>query len=452
MLEENERLADLVTLGDLRTQAAALWPRRPEKASAMRHWLGQARGLVDRLPDHEAALQRIRQEAFLSQVVGGVIEESDSSEIVWEKLDAKLRWRLENFSRLIEDLRGMKDLIGDVAARLEVAETIKQRTVDEHAEEWEDAIADIAESDTYGGPELEPQVGLVPLEPDPDSELWEFWVWETGERPERDDETGRWITAAETGMVLVLLRGGTFWMGAQKDNPNEPNYEAEAMDDESPVHQVALRPFLLSKYEMTQAQWQRVIGSNPSYYDEGDSGGPTHPVENVDWSMCTDTCGRIGLILPTEAQWEYACRAGTDTVWWTGGDSRTLEGAANLFDRESLVRNPEISAWGTPMPWVDPYTGHAPVGSFRPNGFGFHDTCGNVWEWCLDWYGPYRLRHRENDGLLQVPEDAECPRANRGGSFDYVASLARSADRNYCTPDFNSRNVGCRPAARVITE
>ncbi|MEW6747895.1 MAG: caspase family protein, partial [Planctomycetota bacterium] len=164
--KEIERLADLVTVRELTAEADRLWPRRPERVPDLRGWLGLARGLLDRLPDHEASLQRIRQEAYLTQVVAGTIEEAETSQILMDKLDRKIRWRLENFTQLVENLLGLKGLVEDVASRLELALSIKQRTVDEHAEEWDDAIADIAESDTYGGLELVPQVGLVPLEPD----------------------------------------------------------------------------------------------------------------------------------------------------------------------------------------------------------------------------------------------------------------------------------------------
>ncbi|MEW6743942.1 MAG: formylglycine-generating enzyme family protein [Planctomycetota bacterium] len=203
---------------------------------------------------------------------------------------------------------------------------------------------------------------------------------------------------------------------------------------------------------MTQAQWERVMGKNPSYYTERGAGGPTHPVQNVDWGMCSATCARIGLVLPTEAQWEYACRGGTATVWWTGDDQATLEGAANLFDRGGPVRNPDVSARGVPMPWADLHRGHAPVGIFRPNAFGLHDIHGNVWEWCLDWYGSYRLGHREGDGLLQAPDGAARYRAGRGGSFFDAAIDARSGNRDHDTPEYRNIILGCRPAARIITE
>ncbi|MEW6742150.1 MAG: SUMF1/EgtB/PvdO family nonheme iron enzyme [Planctomycetota bacterium] len=448
-LREVRLLADLVGTADLEREAAGLWPRRPALIPPMRDWLVKAGELYARLPEHEAAVAATRQEAYLTQVEAGILPQM-ATEPIWDKADTWLRFRYEAFGKLVAATRQIGDLTRDIAARLEMALTIKQRTIDDYADEWEDAIADIAESAHYEGLELEPQVGLVPLEPDPESELWEFWVWETGARPERDDETGRWTITEETGIVLVLLPGGTFNMGATV-NPKGPNYDPQARGDES-VHQVTLAPFFLSKYEMTQGQWQRVMGSNPSYYTGGGAGGPTHPVENVDWSMCSRTCTRMGLVLLTEAQWEYACRGGTDSVWWTGNDPGTLQGAANLFDRESLVRNPEISSWGVPEPWGDPNTVHAPVGSFRPNAFGLHDVHGNVWEWCADWYGSYRLGHREGDGLLQVPEEAAYARVDCGGSFSHAAVYARSALRYYDAPQNRHDNLGCRPARGIMAE
>ncbi|MBI4880854.1 MAG: SUMF1/EgtB/PvdO family nonheme iron enzyme [Planctomycetes bacterium] len=166
-------------------------------------------------------------------------------------------------------------------------------------------------------------MGLVPIGRDPDSGLWEFWHVQTGEKPARDEQ-GRLVLTGQTGMVFVLIPAGTFWMGAQAMDPEGRNYDPEAEGNESDKDdcavQVSLDAFLLSKCEMTQGQWQRFPGSNPSYYSPGSkiAGKATtllHPVEQVSWEECAGLLGRLGLVLPTEAQWECACRAGTDTPW-----------------------------------------------------------------------------------------------------------------------------------------
>jgi formylglycine-generating enzyme required for sulfatase activity len=110
----------------------------------------------------------------------------------------------------------------------------------------------------------------------------------------------------QTGIVMVLLPGGTFHMGAQKTDPNGRNYDPEAEDDEGPVHEVTLRPFLITKHELTQAEWKSVMGSNPSYF----KGDDDRPVENISWDDIQKFEAKTGLTLPTEAEWEYACRGG----------------------------------------------------------------------------------------------------------------------------------------------
>ena len=155
---------------------------------------------------------------------------------------------------------------------------------------------------------------------------------------------------------MITVRGGTFWMGG-----------AEKVD-EQPIHEVTLGDFALGRYLVTQVQWQMVMGSNPSKLQ----GDPNLPVEWISWYDAQEFITRLNrqssivYRLPTEAEWEYACRAGTSTRYCSGDeDSSLLEYA--WFDQNSG------------------FTSH-PVGQRRPNAWGLYDMHGNVFEWCQDWY------------------------------------------------------------------
>jgi formylglycine-generating enzyme required for sulfatase activity len=238
-------------------------------------------------------------------------------------------------------------------------------------------------------------------------------------------------------------------MGAQRSDPDGPNYDKQAESDESPVHEVTLAPFFLARHKLTRGQWRRLAGEQLTGWTEGISYngdritiGPTHPADSMDWDEADRWLRRHGLELPTEAQWEYGCRAGTTTVFWPGGEAKDLQDCANVHDRTSYERYPQ---WGEPAPITDGFRAIAPVASFRANAFGLYDVHGNVWEWCRDWYGSYGTEVREGDGYRLVGSPSGY-RVNRGGTYDDVPSLARSALRSRGAPSFRSINLGLRPA------
>ncbi len=278
----------------------------------------------------------------------------------------ELGWEHDVTADLVRTLDAFGDTVAAVEARLDLPER------------WRDAlarIADRAESPRHDGLTLPPQPGLVPLGPDPASGLWELWHPGSGDRPRRDAD-GRLVPTEASGLVFVLVPGGAFAMGAatsaRAGRPvGSPNVDEQSGEDEADLagrpRRVELQPFLISKYEMTQGQWTRLFGANPSSYDRPDRAA--HPVEMVSWEDCLAALPPAGLDLPTEAQWEYAARGGTSTVWWTGDDPESLAGAADLAQIQSL-----------------------PVGTVGANGFGLHDVVGNVWEWC-----------RERDGYYDAP-------------------------------------------------
>jgi len=352
-----------------------------------------------------------------------------------------------------------------VTDRLRFAETVEEESITNHQDAWDHAIRSIADESlcpAYNGLVTEEQIGLVPIGRDSRSGLWEFAHLQTGEIPERGSD-GTLIITEETGLVFVLIPAGTFHMGAAKPNSEHPigspNADPQAQSDESPVHPVTLGAFFLSKYEMTQAQWRRFMGHNPSYFCQkvwsagwtGDGSPPSfvHPVEQVSWYDCDLALGRLGLLLPTEAQWEYAARAGTTTVRWTGNEIASLQGAANLADGFAKSR-------GAPPDWKcepsleDGYMVHAPVGRFRPNAFGLHDMIGNVWEWCRDGHVLYDQPGAAGDGFRLLP--GVQPSVYRGAAFDSGGEAARVARRHYVTPESRTFVIGLRPSRRLTTE
>ena len=284
---------------------------------------------------------------------------------------------------------------------------------------WADAIAAIASSDRYGGLVLREHDGIVPIGADPVSGLWEFVHLASGapgnEYPRRDSATGRVVPSDSMGIVLVLLPSGSFAMGAQSEFVSEPNYDPLARSDEK-VHRVTLSPFFCSKYEVTRGQWLRMTGSDPSASKPRPD--LTLPVEQVSWNDCTAAMRQCGLKLLTESQWEYAARAATMSCWWTGPDDAAVaNGAVHSVD--------EV----------------APVGSKAANAYGLYDTAGNVWEWCLDSYGPY-----PTDPALDLCASGDPFAVRRGGCYYYSASFCRSANRNGSHPTALSGGIGLRAA------
>jgi formylglycine-generating enzyme required for sulfatase activity len=266
---------------------------------------------------------------------------------------------------------------------------------------------------------------------------------------------GRLVLLDSMGLVFVLIPGGTFEMGAQCTDEAGPNYDPQARKREAPVHDVELSPFFLSKYEMTQGQWERFAGSNPSLYLPnmtvgGRPQGLLHPVEQVSWEECTGLMARMSLALPTEAQWEYACRAGSRTPWWTGSDRESLRGKVNLAD-QSVKR--DGMSWSEIDDWPDLDDGwvvHAPIGTFPANPFGLHEVHGNVWEWCAD--GEDDDFYAKSPRLDPVqPVVGNVARIYRGGSFANAATHARSSNRYDGSPDYKHFSVGLRPARPLRT-
>ena len=223
-----------------------------------------------------------------------------------------------------------------------------------------------------------------------------------------------------SGIRFVRLPGGSFDMGS-------PASEPERSTHEGPVHTVSLSPFLIAKYEVTQAEYAAVMTGNTAGLNATPSSatGDNLPVEQVSWDDLKNADGflaRTGLSLPSEAEWEYACRAGT---------SGPYAGNGNLDD----------------MGWYDGNSGGSThdVGGKLPNQFGLHDMHGNVFEWCEDVYKS-DFYADEVPGFDPVSTSGSPLRVFRGGSWDDLATDCRSAIRTVSLPGFRLDYLGFRPA------
>jgi len=401
-----------------------------------------------------AELQRLEAAISELELVVGEREFADAQDAWWHR----------QLSALVRGIEGLHDaetgLAGEtlaypfgwgVAKRLSFAKTIEERSVTgpDAKRLWTEASAAIASSPKYSGLTLAPQMGLLPIGPDPASGLWEFAHLMTGEPAVRGAD-GKLLLTEATGLVLVLIPDGTFQMGAQSAEPDRPNYDPRAESDEGPVHPVSLSAYLLSKYEMTQGQWLRATGKNPSRYQPpgGLALSLLHPVEQVSWVYSMTQLPRLGLSLPSEAQWEYGARAGTSTSWWTGQDRESLRGKVNLADQTAKNAG---ATWSDIQDWPDLEDGaavHSEVGFYSANGFGLHEVAGNLWEWCLDGYDQNAYgSNRPQDPV--VSWEGSSARVSRGGSFVSTASNARSALRYNNTPGNRDTTLGLRPAQGI---
>jgi formylglycine-generating enzyme required for sulfatase activity/energy-coupling factor transporter ATP-binding protein EcfA2 len=447
------RLSDFRILRALERQAETLWPADPDRIGEYRAWIDRSNELLERLTEHRSTLAEIRNRAFPDAPC------ASHSPPTWTFTRTDDAWWHDTLTQLIAEMEAFSALgqgaIASVKRRLRFAENVTARTLTgEAAARWKEAlrsIADPEECPRYDGLRMAPQLGLLPIGRDRCSGLWEFAHVLSGEPPDRDPQTRELVLREESAIVLILIPGGAFWMGTQKANPLSPNYDLHAWPDENMPHQVKLAPFFLSKYQMTQGQWLRFTDQNPSLFGPaGPKGGRDytllHPVERVSWEDCHLVLGRMGLALPTEAQWEYAARGGTDTVWWTGDRVATLAGAANLADRFAR-ENGGPADWQYELRLDDGWIVHAPVDRFKPNPFGLYSVHGNVWEWCRDYYLGYAHTVRESDG--ERVGDASPDRVFRGGAFNTHPVQARSARRLFDVAESRSWNLGVRPARAI---
>jgi len=276
------------------------------------------------------------------------------------------------------------------------------------------------------------------------------------------------ITTRAAGIRLKLIPTGTFRMGSTDE-------DKDALDDEKPQHEVRISAFYLGATEVTRGQFRRFVDEtgyrteaekdgkggygwneekktfeqDPKYtwLNPGFEQSDEHPAVNVSWNDAVAFCEWLSRVegqayrLPTEAEWEYACRARTTTKYVSGDDPESLAAVGNVADGTAKAKYPD---WNWAIAARDGFVYTAPAGQFRPNAFGLHDMHGNVWEWCRDGYDDeyYKRSPAENPpGQSQA-----AARVRRGGGWYGYPRDCRSADRDGSAPDYRNRSLGFRVA------
>ena len=356
------------------------------------------------------------------------LHEACSARRTWRFADASSQWWHD---QLAEAELALSDLGDQVRIARESLHSPKAQA------RWMEALQEIPKLPSYSRSELlragrfTPQPGLLPLGVNPRSGLWEFVHLETGTEPACDadgrvvrDAEGRLSLSAETGLVFILVPGGKL--------PIEAPPPGQLVRQDMDASAVELAPYFLSKYEMTQFQWDRCADDPYTIVHPNDA---LLPAASLSWPAARATLSKLlgSPTLPSHVQWELACRGGTTTYWWTGAEPTSLVGRENV-----RVQGEQAAPCRA-------------IGTGEPNPFGFHDMHGNVWEWThdallVDYERPV-LVHAKGDGVLDRPGAAF--RKIAGGSSEYDADQARSSFTTAVTAGHAVGDLGLRPAMRI---
>lgn len=426
-----EALADVVSfsrgysIDDLVERAQGLWPADAETLDGLTTLLGEAEAVAEAIPKaraHLADLSTLGREGALQARYGS-------------ELDG--RWVLEMQEALVSRMEALEEgLIKELRWRTEFAQAV-ERELMASEDAWERTSAFLKASPLYQGVHVVPEAGLIPLGPDPGSELLEFALLVPGcTVPVRTETAGELELHETTTIVLVLLPGGSVQIGAQGEDKAAPFYDPETKEHYWPPVERRLLPFLMSKFEVTQHQWLALEGSNPSYWHAGKEHGTTsitlrHPVDSITWEEAVEFTRKLGLTLPTEVQFEYGARGSLTTPTWWGALDPLDPNKANF----RLWREPNT---------LDTYRLHAPIGVFPANPFGLHEVLGNMAEMCLDDYKvrPWEEPHEVGTGLVLADGGGE--QSVRGGDYDGKEDITVST-RGDIKRKTRSRRIGFRP-------
>jgi len=502
-------VSDSRRLEMLQDDVPFLYPPSPERLAAIDKWLAEVDEILAREPIFERKLEEIRRDSrpltleeirredtyketiFLNELyqrqedlliaakdatyeeparrkfetmagrigrLRKMMEEASLKEFAHSFEDKDQEWLHFHLRHLIRSMQIFKNRedrgypVADVLHLRRQCELIEKLSLVDARDLWTDAIqriASVEESPKYGGLKIEPQLGLVPLGPDPDSGLWEFAHILTGTMPVRGKDK-KLAIGSEGAIVLVLLPGGECTVGARP-----PAHEGESGPYVDPASEslgfkprkIRLAPFFMAKHELTMAQWE-TVDADLLRYKPGESGTTLEewqragraPLVDVSFGLARDFTQRIGMQLPTEAQWEYACRAGTDTIWWTGDQPESLVGQrVNIGDEAAR-------SFGL-IDFQDGYARRAPVDSMAANAFGLHHMIGNVWELTRDGQVVDDDVFFPGDGhhTTVEPEDMVI----RGGGFNSAPRRATSAVRGLLAVESIAKTIGFRPARKL---
>lgn len=495
-LRRIQLLADTHWIETLTEQARSFWPMDPDRFGEIESWLTEIEEVREQHEVHRRELEALRARALpytheaeaadradARQKIAGLeselrllrkmLDETDDREAflatngreiddlesliaewknsqtrrTWSFADRSDRWRHAMLMRLVEnDYRGILELESRVRSQLERMHAVHRASIIEPGEAWREAIDEIARLDVYDGLRLTPQMGLRPLRRNPVTGLWEFLHVPTGAAPRAaptETDPARLEITEASGIVLVLLPAANAEIGFAPE-PGWPQYEFYSTWAQ-PTHRIELDAFFISAYEMTVAQWLRLGGELPPF--QTSSTIPT----SATWEAIDAVLKPTWLDFPTEAQWEYACRGGTSTVFYTGDTVASLAGHANIADRSHATYSP--NAVDSASDFDDGYSHEAPVGSFLPNPYGLYDMHGNVNEWTADIFvsrAYQTIEARPGDGLRYFARDWLDGLAHgvRGGSFWEAADRAPTAFRR-SQPKQRWRPPGIRPIRRI---
>jgi formylglycine-generating enzyme required for sulfatase activity len=411
--------ARAVTLQEDMLTGQALLRRQPQlpaipvdrRRNDLRTWLAEAENVLSRKAQSLAARDELRT---------AMENPASASESLRELSRSELQRQLTDAERLVEVITSLEAADGPRAI---VQSWLKRSpSPEEVARRWQEV--DRGTAADLEGLVIPDRGWLVPLGRHPETLLWEFADLQLGLEPVRDEHGVRRCDAV-TGVVYVLIPGGTFRMGSPEDEPGRK------LDED--LHDVTLSPFLISKYEVTQGQWIRAMDALPGSDERLD-----YPVGGVTWMNAVEFCQRTNCRLPSEAQWEAACRAGSELPF-SGAEVMDDLGWYETNSDETRQR----------------------VGMKQPNAFGLFDVHGNALEWCQDVY----LREYYTTAEARGPDPVHDPdldpktspiadrvRVLRGGSYEGKSQYCRSADRYREIGTLIHGSFGLRPVRLVVAK